>query len=75
MTDSNERKRRRAIARGDRIDVKELYDRHRGLCAICGQHCTTPTIDHVIPLSKGGTHTWGNVQLACYECNQRKGNG
>lgn len=28
-----------------------------------------PTIDHVIPLSKGGSHTWDNVKVACGECN------
>ena len=32
------------------------------------------TIEHVIPLSKGGTHTWGNVVLACRKCNITKHN-
>ena len=31
-----------------------------------------PTIDHIIPLSKGGTHTWNNVQLAHMCCNAGK---
>lgn len=31
-----------------------------------------PSIDHIIPLSKGGRHAWGNVQLACRICNSRK---
>lgn len=31
-----------------------------------------PSIDHVIPLSKGGRHAWDNVQLACRGCNSRK---
>lgn len=34
-----------------------------------------PSIDHVVPLSKGGTHTWENVKLACFGCNVAKGNG
>lgn len=32
-----------------------------------------PTIEHVIPLSKGGKHSWGNVKLACWGCNTNKG--
>ena len=31
-----------------------------------------PSIDHVIPVSKGGTHTWDNVKLAHMECNYIK---
>lgn len=33
-----------------------------------------PSIDHTIPLSRGGTHTWNNVQLAHFKCNTIKGN-
>ncbi|MBR4687089.1 MAG: HNH endonuclease [Bacteroidales bacterium] len=33
---------------------------------------TYPTHDHIVPLSKGGTHTWGNAQLAHFGCNTRK---
>lgn len=38
---------------------------------VCGP--TYPTRDHVIPISKGGTHTWDNVRLACKRCNELKG--
>ncbi len=31
------------------------------------------TIEHIIPLSNGGTHTWENVVLACRSCNLSKG--
>jgi len=33
-----------------------------------------PSIDHIVPVSKGGTHTWDNVQLAHFYCNSVKGN-
>ena len=33
-----------------------------------------PSIDHIKPLSKYGTHTWNNVKLACFECNIKKNN-
>ena len=32
------------------------------------------TIDHLIPRSKGGTESWDNLAICCYECNQIKGN-
>lgn len=31
-----------------------------------------PTIEHVIPLSKGGLHEWKNIRLACFRCNYIK---
>jgi 5-methylcytosine-specific restriction endonuclease McrA len=30
------------------------------------------TIEHVVPLAVGGTHTWDNVILCCWQCNVRK---
>lgn len=38
------------------------------------QYCDSPAenIDHVIPRSKGGTHSWDNVVAACRPCNARK---
>ena len=38
---------------------------------ICGNNY--PTIDHVIPLAKGGMHSWDNVRLAHHNCNSIKG--
>jgi 5-methylcytosine-specific restriction endonuclease McrA len=32
-----------------------------------------PSIDHIIPLSKGGTQSWENVKLAHRHCNSIKG--
>lgn len=32
-----------------------------------------PTLDHIVPLSKGGGHMWSNVQCLCRRCNTRKG--
>ena len=39
------------------------------------QYCSAPaeTIDHVVPRSRGGSHTWDNVVAACRRCNLRKG--
>lgn len=70
------------------IDYKVLFEQANGQCAICRMACdnpsvwigwdgktwmpNAPTLDHIIPLARGGTHTWGNVQLACASCNSSK---
>ena len=34
-----------------------------------------PTLDHVVPASKGGAAEYANLVLACRACNERKGDG
>ena len=34
-----------------------------------------PSIDHIVPVTKGGTHTWNNIQLAHRKCNSIKSDG
>lgn len=51
----------------------EVLRRDNHACQYCGSHKYL-TIDHVIPVSKGGTHTWNNVVTACQRCNQYKSN-
>jgi 5-methylcytosine-specific restriction endonuclease McrA len=40
------------------------------------QYCASPAenLDHVVPRSKGGEHTWENVVAACRRCNSKKEN-
>lgn len=44
-------------------------------CQYCGKGLSggTGTIDHVMPVSRGGKHVWTNVVAACVRCNNRKG--
>jgi len=58
------------------ITLATLYRRDHGTCLLCGEWVKPrhASIDHTIPLSKGGTHTWPNVQLTHLICNLRKGN-
>lgn len=49
--------------------IREVYGKK---CYIC-KKATADTIDHVIPLSKGGTNDIENLRPACYQCNWQKG--
>jgi hypothetical protein len=62
----------------------EIFIRDGWKCKICKKKVNkkakvpnpkAPTIDHIIPLSCGGTHEKKNVQLACFKCNCTKSNG
>ena len=50
----------------------EILRKYNFRCAYCGVQGNM-TMDHVIPVSKGGEHSSSNVVPACAECNSRKG--
>lgn len=59
-----------------------VFRRDRYRCQLCGiktkntvPHPQAPTVDHIVPLSQGGDHSYLNVQCACFSCNSRKGAG
>lgn len=70
------RARKYGVTADKDITIKKLYERDNGICQICKQACKweDKSIDHTIPLSKGGSHIWDNVQLAHLSCNVTKGN-
>lgn len=47
-----------------------LMHRDRYRCAYCGGKAET--IDHVVPRSRGGAHSWQNCVACCARCNHRK---
>lgn len=53
-------------------DWERMVARHRGCCAYCGRPGKL-TQDHVIPISRGGRHSVGNLVPACGVCNSSKG--
>mgnify|MGYP006935480359 CR=1 FL=1 len=70
--------KRRARKRGaegshTKEDIKELYKKQNGKCYWCS--CVLNNkyhVDHIIPLSRGGTDYKDNLVISCQTCNQRK---
>lgn len=67
----------------DDIDPVFVLQRDNFMCGICGEkiyprhkwpHPLSPSIDHIVPLSRGGLHSFDNVQASHKTCNLRKGN-
>ena len=81
--------RDRVVAAGDKsVTLLNVYTLDQGVCSICSGHTRhpddwripgkrepdLPSIDHIKPISRGGTHDWTNVALACLRCNILKSN-
>lgn len=69
------------------VDKKAVFVRDGWKCQLCGRnvlrrskrgtrtkrlHPRTASLDHIVPMSKGGPHVERNVQCACLACNVRK---
>lgn len=59
----------------EKVDPQEVYERHQGMCGICGDPVDRDCfhIDHIVPLARGGEHSYSNCQPAHPLCNYRKG--
>ena len=53
------------------VTRRAVFGRDGHRCQYCGS--AAESIDHVLPRSKGGNHTWENVVACCRPCNIRKG--
>jgi len=72
------------VSYDDSITRREVFTRGGGVCYICGQlthyensddySALLATVDHLIPWTRGGEHSWENVRLCCLRCNIVKGN-
>ena len=80
-----DKNRRRGAQQADRYRKREIAIRDGWLCHLCGgsvepslwghhRHPESPNIDHIIPISRGGSDTASNVKLAHRVCNLRKHN-
>jgi 5-methylcytosine-specific restriction endonuclease McrA len=61
--------------------IAEVFDRDEWVCQICGEDTNLdaswpdkdfPSLDHIIPMSAGGTHTPSNCQTSHLHCNLSK---
>lgn len=48
-------------------DRKRLFAQNCAECGAAGEH-----VDHIVPLSRGGRHSVGNLQMLCQRCNLNK---
>jgi 5-methylcytosine-specific restriction endonuclease McrA len=80
--------RREAQRAGDQdLTTYTIWKAEGGHCRLCNKATIDPTtprklkpvkrdawasLDHIKPISAGGTHTWANAQLLCYPCNSGK---
>lgn len=81
---------RRALLRSAMVDRSITMDGLRARLGDCCTYCGVTllfgsenrrkydprmaSMEHVLPLSRGGSHSWGNVKLACLRCNHSKNN-
>lgn len=58
----------------ERVSREEIIQRDESTCYLCHRRLAWGeiTLDHVIPLSRGGAHEAGNLRVACRPCNSRK---
>lgn len=82
---SAHRHKRRAMEKFafvEEVDSTLVYERDGWRCGICGGSISpskrwpdsgSVTLDHIIPISKGGRHEYANCQAAHFGCNSRKG--
>ena len=55
------------------LEVRTWLKAEIKICSYCSKYCTTNyQIDHIDPISKGGTHTLDNFTIACPSCNSSK---
>jgi hypothetical protein len=69
----------------EEVDALIVFDRDGWRCQLCRRrtlkskrgtcHPRAPELDHIVPLSKGGEHSYRNTQCSCRECNGAKSNG
>jgi 5-methylcytosine-specific restriction endonuclease McrA len=73
-------KRRATVV--ETVNLLHVLERDNWTCMICGaptpRHLrgtyepNAPEVDHIIPVSKGGEHSYRNTQCACRRCNGLK---
>lgn len=60
----------RVYGKNDLVSKRTILIRDDWNCQYCGKY--GDTIDHIMPKSRGGLNTWGNLAVACKKCNSLK---
>ncbi len=81
MTEIKHGTPRKRGASAEYISRTEVFEHDKWVCHLCGKKVnrkakhpdpSSPSIDHVVPLAKGGQHVRSNVATAHLGCNMRK---
>lgn len=83
------RKREKEVIIDNDITLEKVAKRDHNICQICGEPVNWndykivngkkvslgdyPSRDHIVPICKGGLHSWDNIRLAHIRCNSKKG--
>lgn len=80
----NYKRRSRTALVDSRLDITLVFIKCGWRCTYCNTETpeylrgkfvdNAPELDHIIPLSRGGSHSYENVTLSCRLCNLKKGN-
>jgi 5-methylcytosine-specific restriction endonuclease McrA len=81
---SGRHRRRARLKGGEHFTALEVFEADGWRCYLCGRatprrlmgnvrNGRAPTLDHVVALARGGTHSRANVRCACRSCNSLKG--
>lgn len=65
---------KRALLSSEKPSRSLVLKRDKHTCQYCDYSGPNLTIDHVVPKSRGGGESWGNLVTSCLECNNCKDN-
>ena len=66
------RQRKKSARRISKKKRLEVFERDHWSCKVCGSRSNL-TVDHILPVSKGGGRELSNLQVLCGTCNELKG--
>jgi hypothetical protein len=79
---THRRRAKRFNVKYENIKARDVFERDLWICGLCNEPVDklaihpqpdAATLDHIIPMSKGGCHVVSNVQCAHWACNAKKG--
>jgi len=76
VTNVTEEEIKKEKQKAQKLKKSQWWKRKRaqGICYFCGEKCSPRelTMEHIVPLIRGGKSTKGNVVPACKDCNNKK---